>query len=136
MRIADKGLCIEDQGRIGVEGGVVADGVCLDHCLAMCMVIWSRKSPGLRAVSLAGWMKRMMPLESVAIRRGKSVAANWARVAGGTIRVGVPRSCSAAVLGGSGGAGSLLEGFSFARVGFGGPLGGAATGGAGCARRA
>src|ERR1700733_15103135 len=102
----------------------------------MCMMIWSRKSPGLRAVSLAGWMKRMMPLGSVAMRRGKSVAANWLIVVGGTMRVGVPRSCSAVVLGNSGGTGSLLTDLDFAEAGLGGVLGGASTGGAGCARSA
>src|SRR5882757_6514204 len=131
-----RGCAFVGQGLVEVEGAVATGRVCLGHCLAMCIVIWSRKSPGLRAVSLAGWRKRMMPLGSVAMRRGKSVAANWARVAGGTMRVGVPRSCSAAVFGGSGWAGSVLEGLSFAKVGFGGPLGGAATRGAGCARRA
>src|SRR5882757_6222726 len=136
MRIADEGLCRGGQGLVEAKGTVADGGVCLGHSLTMCMVTWSRKSPGLRAVSLAGWMKRMTPLGSVAMRSGKSVAANWVRVAGGTIRVGVPRSCSAAVFGGSGWVGSVLEGLSFAKVGFGGPLGGAATGGAGCARRA
>src|ERR1700731_2935980 len=100
MRIADEGLCRGGQGLVEVEGAAVAGSLGLGHCSAMCMVIWSRKSPGFSAVSLAGWMKRMMPLESVAMRRGKSVAANWARVAGGTMRVGVARSCSAAVFGG------------------------------------
>src|SRR3984893_1997299 len=105
MRIADEGLCTGGHGLVEAEGAAAAGGGCLGHCLAMCMVIWSRKSPWLRAVSLAGWMKRMMPLESVAMRSGKSVAANWVRVAGGTIRVGVPRSCSAAVFGGAGAGG-------------------------------
>src|ERR1700738_684099 len=131
-----RGCAERGQGLVEVEGAVAAGDVCLGHCVAMCIVIWAGRSRVWRAVSLAGWMKRMMPLESVAMRSGKSVAANWVRVAGGTIRVGVPRSCSAVVFGGSGWLGSVLEGLSFAKVGFGGPLGGAAIGGAGCARRA
>jgi len=75
-----RGCAERGQGLVEVEGAVAAGGVCLGHCLAMYIVIWSRKSPVLRAVSLAGWMKRMMPLESVAMRSGKSVAANWVRV--------------------------------------------------------
>ena len=101
-----RGCALVGQGLIEAGGAVAADGVCPGHCLAMCMVTWSTKSPGLRALSLAGWMKRMMPLESVAMRSGKSVAANCMRVAGGTIRVGVRRRSSAAVFGGSGEVGS------------------------------
>jgi len=50
--------------------------------------------------------------------------------------VGVPRSCSAAVFCGSGGMVSLVVALDLAGAGLGGVLGGAATGGAGCARRA
>jgi hypothetical protein len=132
-----RGCALGIQCSVGVEGAVDVGGIGLGHCSAMWDVIWSRKSPGLSAVSLAGWMKRMTPFESVAMRRGKSVAANRVRVSGATMRVGVPRSCSAAVFGGSGAVGSLVVALDRAGGGLGGVLGGgAATGGAGCARRA
>jgi hypothetical protein len=59
----------------------------------MCEVSWSIAPPETRVLSgAAGKMRRMMPSWSVAMRKGKSVAAKLARVEGATTKVGVPRS--------------------------------------------
>jgi hypothetical protein len=109
-----RGCALANQGFAGVVGEAAGGEVCTSHCLAMFMVIWSRKSPDIRAVSLSCWMKRTMPSWSIAMRMGKSAAANWVRVLGATTSVGVPCCCSTGVLGvkglvGDAGVGNSME---------------------------